>query len=93
MLRPQIAIRRRRTAYGYAVDQPAHNATLGVCKRTDTSVRQVVLADSQPFTPLCVECAGARTPQLWIKETRQLRFSRLTMEGADDISLVRSRCS
>ena len=43
---------------------------LGVRERTDTLVRQVVLEDSQPFTPLCVERAGGKDTQLWIKEVK-----------------------
>jgi hypothetical protein len=40
---------------------------LGVRERTDRLVRQVVLEDTRPFTPLCVPRATGET-QLWVKE-------------------------
>jgi Transposase DDE domain len=43
---------------------------LGVRERTDVLVRQVVLDDSRPFTPLCVERTGRQQTQLWIKEVK-----------------------
>jgi hypothetical protein len=43
---------------------------LGVRERTDVLVRQVVLDDSRPFTPLCVERTGGKQTQLWIKEVK-----------------------
>jgi len=43
---------------------------LGVRERTDVLVRQVVLDDSRPFTPLCVDRTGGQQTQLWIKEVR-----------------------
>ena len=43
---------------------------LGVRERTDTLVRQVVLEDSQPFTPLCVEVPAARTPSFGSRRSK-----------------------
>jgi hypothetical protein len=43
---------------------------LGARERTDVLVRQVVLDDSRPFTPLCVERTGGKQTQLWIKEVK-----------------------
>jgi transposase len=43
---------------------------LGVRERTDVRVRQVVLDDSRPFTPLCIERAGGKGTQLWVKEVK-----------------------
>jgi DDE family transposase len=43
---------------------------LGVRERTDVLVRQVVLDDTRPFTPLCVERAGGKDTQLWVKEVK-----------------------
>jgi hypothetical protein len=40
---------------------------LGVRERTDRLVRQVVLEDQRPFTPLCVPRVTGET-QLWVKE-------------------------
>jgi transposase len=53
-----------------ALEERGLEYVLGVRERTDTLVRQVVLADSQPFTPLCVERAGGKDTQLWIKEVK-----------------------
>ena len=52
------------------LEQRGLEYVLGVRERTDTLVRQVVLEDSQPFTPLCVERAGGKDTQLWIKEVK-----------------------
>ena len=41
---------------------------LGVRERTDSLVRRVVLADSRPFTPLCVQRAAGAETQLFVKE-------------------------
>jgi hypothetical protein len=41
---------------------------LGARERTDALVRQVVLADSRPLTPLCIPRAGGGETQLWAKE-------------------------
>ncbi len=43
---------------------------LGARERTDTLVRTVVLADSKPFTPLCVERANGEQTQLFAKEVK-----------------------
>ncbi len=34
------------------------------------AVRTVVLADTRPFTPLCVRGAGGKETQLWAKEVK-----------------------
>ena len=41
---------------------------LGARERTDALVRQVVLADSRPFTPLCIPRAGDEETHLRVKE-------------------------
>jgi hypothetical protein len=41
---------------------------LGARERSDALVRQVVLADSRPFTPLCIPRTGGEATQLWVKE-------------------------
>jgi Transposase DDE domain len=41
---------------------------LGARERTEALVRRVVLADSRPFTPLCVPRAGGAETQLFVKE-------------------------
>jgi len=51
-----------------ALEERGLEYVLGVRERTDVLVRQVVLGDSRPFTPLCVERAGGKETQLWIKE-------------------------
>ena len=51
-----------------ALEERRLEYVLGVRERTDTLVRQVVLEDSRPFTPLCVERAGGKDTQLWVKE-------------------------
>ena len=38
--------------------------------RTDTLIRTVVLADTRPFTPLCVRRSGGEETQLWVKECK-----------------------
>jgi transposase len=43
---------------------------LGARERTDRLVREVVLADDQPFTPLLVERANGAETQLFAKEVR-----------------------
>src|SRR5207253_2249217 len=43
---------------------------LGARERTDMLVRTVVLADSKPFTPLCVERANGEQTQLFAKEVK-----------------------
>ena len=41
---------------------------LGARERTDALVRRVVLADTRPFTPLCVRRVGGKETQLFVKE-------------------------
>lgn len=53
-----------------ALEERGLEYVLGVRERTDVLVRQVVLGDSRPFTPLCVERAGGKETQLWIKEVK-----------------------
>ncbi len=53
-----------------ALEERGLEYVLGVRERTDVPVRQVVLDDSRPFTPLCVERAGGKQTQLWIKEVK-----------------------
>jgi len=51
-----------------ALEQRGLEYVLGARERTDTLVREVVLADSRPFTPLCIPRAGGEETQLWVKE-------------------------
>jgi transposase len=51
-----------------ALEQRGLEYVLGARERTDTLVRQVVLADSRPFTPLCIPRTGGEETQLWVKE-------------------------
>ena len=53
-----------------ALEERGLEYVLGVRERTDPLVRQVVLDDSRPFTPLCVERSGGKDTQLWIKEVK-----------------------
>jgi len=53
-----------------ALEERGLEYVLGVRERTDTLVRQVVLEDSRAFTPLCIERAGGKDTQLWIKEVK-----------------------
>jgi Transposase DDE domain len=53
-----------------ALEERELEYVLGVRERTDTLVRQMVLEDSQPFIPLCVERAGGKDTQLWVKEVK-----------------------
>jgi transposase len=41
---------------------------LGARERTDTMVRSIVLADTRPFTPLCIRRVGGKETQLFVKE-------------------------
>ena len=50
-----------------ALEERGLDYVLGARERTDRLVRQVVLADQGPFTPLCVPRAAGET-QLWVKE-------------------------
>jgi Transposase DDE domain len=51
-----------------ALEERGLEYVLGARERTDTLVRTVVLADSRPFTPLCVRRSGGDETQLWVKE-------------------------
>src|SRR3712207_7015981 len=51
-----------------ALEERGLEYVLGARERTDALVRQVVLADSRPFTPLCIPRAGDEETQLWVKE-------------------------
>jgi transposase len=53
-----------------ALEERGLEYVLGVRERTDVLVRQVVLGDSRPFTPLCVGRARGKETQLWIKEVK-----------------------
>ena len=50
-----------------ALEERGLEYVLGARERTDSLVREVVLADERPFTPLLVPRAGGET-QLWVKE-------------------------
>jgi DDE family transposase len=51
-----------------ALEERGLEYVLGARERTDALVRQVVLADSRPFTPLCIPRARGEETQLWVKE-------------------------
>jgi transposase len=51
-----------------ALEQRGLEYVLGARERTDSLVRSVVLADTRPFTPLCVRRSGGEETQLWAKE-------------------------
>jgi hypothetical protein len=51
-----------------ALEQRGLEYVLGARERTDALVRRVVLADSRPFTPLCIPRAGGAETQLFVKE-------------------------
>ena len=51
-----------------ALEERGLEYVLGARERTDTLVRQVVLADGRPFTPLCIPRAAGKETQLWVKE-------------------------
>ncbi|HYI84577.1 MAG TPA: IS1634 family transposase [Acetobacteraceae bacterium] len=51
-----------------ALEERGLEYVLGARERTDALVRQVVLADNRPFTPLCIPRAGDEETQLWVKE-------------------------
>jgi hypothetical protein len=50
-----------------ALEERGLDYVLGARERTDRLVRQVVLEDTRPFTPLCVPRVTGET-QLWVKE-------------------------
>ena len=51
-----------------ALEKRSLEYLLGARERTDSLVRRVVLADSRPFTPLCVPRVGGAETQLFVKE-------------------------
>src|SRR3954469_6046718 len=53
-----------------ALEERRLEYVLGARERTDTLVRTVVLADSKPFTPLCIERANGEQTQLFAKEAK-----------------------
>jgi hypothetical protein len=54
-----------------ALEERGLEYVLGARERTDTLVRTVVLADTRPFTPLCVRrSTGGEETQLWVKEVK-----------------------
>jgi hypothetical protein len=61
---------------------------LGARERTDAVVRRIVLADTRPFTPLCIRRAGGKETQLFVKqvtaEGRRYIVCRNEAEAAKD---------
>jgi Transposase DDE domain len=53
-----------------ALEERGLEYVLGVRERTDALVRSVVLEDTRPFTPLCVQRANGKDTQLWVKEVK-----------------------
>ena len=53
-----------------ALEERGLEYVLGARERTDSLVRTVVLADTRPFTPLCVPRAGGEQTQLWVKQVK-----------------------
>jgi transposase len=53
-----------------ALEERGLEYVLGARERSDALVRTAVLADTQPFTPLCVERAGGEQTQLFVKEVK-----------------------
>ena len=51
-----------------ALEERGLEYVLGARERTDRIVREVVLADERPYTPLCLERASGEETQLFIKE-------------------------
>ena len=56
------------TATIAALEERGLEYVLGARERTERIVREVVLADERPYTPLCLERAGGEETQLFIKE-------------------------
>src|SRR5215204_731519 len=50
-----------------ALEERGLEYVLGARERTDSLIRTVVLADTRPFTPLCVQRAGGEETQLFVK--------------------------
>src|SRR4051794_4841865 len=53
-----------------ALEERGLEYVLGARERRDSVVRTVVLADTRPFTPLCVQRAGGEETQLFVKEVK-----------------------
>ena len=53
-----------------ALEERGLEYVLGARERTERIVRNVVLADERPYTPLCLERAGGEETQLFIKEVK-----------------------
>jgi Transposase DDE domain len=53
-----------------ALEERGLEYVLGARERTDSLVRTVVLANTRPFTPLCVQRAGGEETQLFVKEVK-----------------------
>src|SRR3712207_1283531 len=53
-----------------ALEERGLEYVLGARERTDSLIRTVVLADTRPFTPLCVQRVGGAETQLFIKEVK-----------------------
>ncbi len=53
-----------------ALEERGLEYVLGARERTDILVRSVVLADTKPFTPLCIERVGGEQTQLFVKEVK-----------------------
>ena len=51
-----------------AIEERGLEYVLGARERTDSLVRTVVLANTKPFTPLCIERAGGEQTPLFVKE-------------------------
>jgi hypothetical protein len=51
-----------------ALEERGLEYVLGARERTDTLVRRIVLADTRPFTPLCIQRVGGEETQLFVKE-------------------------
>lgn len=51
-----------------ALEERGLEYVLGARERTERIVREVVLADERPFTPLCLERAGGDQTQIFIKD-------------------------
>jgi Transposase DDE domain len=73
-----------------ALEKRGLEYVLGARERTDTLVRTVVLADSRPFTPLCVSRAGGEETQLFVKASSSSRNAR-SRAGATSSAATRPR--
>jgi hypothetical protein len=71
-----------------ALEERGLEYVLGARERTDGLVRSVVLADTRPFTPLCIRRSGGEETQLFVKqvtvEGRRYIVCRNEAEAAKD---------